>query len=60
MCRTAIRKNFFTGRAIRHWNELPRQMLESPSLEVSKEWLEVALTAVAWFTPWCLLMDCTQ
>ncbi|GAB0179444.1 hypothetical protein GRJ2_000409700 [Grus japonensis] len=38
-----MRKNFFTVRVTEHWNRLPRQVVESPSLEIFKTRLDVIL-----------------
>lgn len=41
--RLGVRKNIFTKRVAEHWNRLPRETAESPSLEVFKCYMDVML-----------------
>ena len=41
--RLGFRKNFFSGTAMRQWHRMPRDVVESPSLEVFEERVDVAL-----------------
>lgn len=41
-----VRKDFFMDMDVKHWNRLHREMVESPSLEMFKKQVDVALVAM--------------
>jgi len=44
-----IRKKFLTQRVVTHWNRLPKEVVDAPSLEASKARLDVALGSLVWW-----------
>ncbi|KFZ50379.1 hypothetical protein N338_09093, partial [Podiceps cristatus] len=44
--RLDIRKKFFTMRVVGHWNRLPREAVDAPSLEMFKAVLDGALSSL--------------
>ena len=46
--RLDIRRNFFTQRVVTHWNRLPKEVVDAPSLEAFKARLDVALGSLVW------------
>ena len=44
-----IRKKFFSQRVVTHWNRLPKEDLDAPSLEAFKARLDVALGSLVWW-----------
>ncbi|KFW62045.1 hypothetical protein AS28_00098, partial [Pygoscelis adeliae] len=42
--RLDIRKKLFTLRVVKHWNRLPREVVDAPSLETFKARLDGALS----------------
>ena len=47
--RLDIRRKFFTQRGVTHWNRLPKEAVDVPSLEAFKARLEVALGSLLWW-----------
>jgi len=55
--RLNMRKNFFTLRMMEHWNRLPREVVDSPSLEILKTSLDTVLcnlleVSLFWLAGW--------
>jgi len=44
-----IRRKFFTQRVVPHWNKLPQEAVDAPSLEAFKARLDVALGSLVWW-----------
>ena len=44
-----MRRKFFTQRVVTHWNRLPKEAVDAPSLEAFKARLDVALGSLVWW-----------
>ena len=44
-----MRGKFFTQRVVRHWNRLPKEAVDPPSLEAFEARLDVALGSLVWW-----------
>ena len=47
--RLDIRKKFSTQRVVTHWNRLPKEVVDAPSLEAFKARLDVTLGSLVWW-----------
>jgi len=45
--RLDVRNNLFTERVVKHWNKLPKEVIESPSREVFERHVGVVLRDIA-------------
>jgi len=44
-----IRRKFFTQRVVTHWNRLPKEAVDAPSMQAFKARLDVALGSLVWW-----------
>ena len=44
-----FRRKFFTQRVVTHWNRLPKEVVDAPSLKAFKARLDVALGSLVWW-----------
>ena len=47
--RLDIRRKFFTQRVGKHWNRLPKEVVDAPSLEALKARPDVSLGSLVWW-----------
>ena len=47
--RLDIRRKFFTQRVVTHWNRLPKEVVDGPSLDAFEARLDVALGSLVWW-----------
>ena len=47
--RLGMRRKFFAQRVVMHWNRLPKEAVDAPSLEPFKARLDVALGSLVWW-----------
>ena len=52
--RLDMRRKFFTQRVVKHWNRLPKEAVDAPSLEAFKARLDVALGSLVWWLVMCI------
>jgi len=47
--RLDMRRTFFTQRVVTHWNRLPKEVVDAPSMDTFKDRLDVALGILVWW-----------